>query len=216
MSAVRRPKNHASLMCDISDWQGGFDARAYARAGRVAVMIKAAEGTGAGGASRYAERVQAAHAAGLRVVHYQLLHAEDGRAQAEYLHGQSAQLFRRGDRLLADIEEPELPSARAVEISAAWLTQLEARGHTGLLAYLCASYGARRQLARLRFAGFIIADYGTWQLPNALDRMELGRRCLGRQFTDGVNGARPHTAAGITGPVDCTRLTSAGRRLIEA
>jgi hypothetical protein len=214
-------------MCDVSDYQRSVDPRTYSRAGRMALMIKAAEGMGQAGAALWAERAHRAHATGLRVVHYHYLDhgpqwpavVASGAAQGRYLAALVAPHFSPGDRLCADLELEGLTAPEAWGILEGWISALEARGHTDLIGYTFRAYmGERPQLKRARLAGWIIADYGLFgQLPSLLDRYVLGKAtCLGRQFTDGTNGAGPHTAAGISGPVDCTRLTTAGRKLLEA
>lgn len=205
--------NHESLICDISDWQSAFDARAYRRAGRAAIMIKASEGTGYAGASRHAERAAAAHAAGLRVLHYAFLEGGDGAAQAAALLAATERVWRPGDRLVADVEV-----GSAVGAVEGWARACRAAGHTGLLLYTYRGFcGSWLRAAAPHFAGAIIADYGRRQLPTLRDRVAARPlRLVGRQFTDGTEGARPHRCAGIAGPVDCTRLTTWGRRLIMA
>ena len=204
-------RSHASLMCDISDWQAGFDAYAYRRSGRVAIMIKACEGRGFAGASHHAQRAIEAHGAGLRVVHYAFLDASPGADQAAVLRQAVEPVWRPGDRLCADVEVQGAPGALG-----AWRAALEASGHSGLLLYTYRGFTGS-WMGAAKGMGLILADYGWSQLPSLLDRLAAhGLPLAGRQFTDGVSGADPHMAAGISGPVDCTRLTSWGRRLIEA
>lgn len=206
------PGRGASLVCDISDYQSSFDARRYRREGHVAIMLKAAEGLSDAGASTYAQRAQAAHAEGLRVLHYHYLSGEGGKAQGAFLEERTRPYWQPGDRLVADVEVDAAAGALG-----SWAAILHRLGHTGLLGYTYRAFGPVPELRRTPLAGWIVADYDGRQRVSVLDRLAFrGAAVLGKQFTDGVNGARPHVAAGISGPVDCTRYTRKGLALLLA
>lgn len=220
---ARRFSPAERLMNDYSDYQDSVSARAQRRAGRRIVMIKAAEGIGKGGAIMYRSRVQAAHAEGLRVIHYHYLHWDVlGHSQARFLLDTIAGLFKPGDRLCADIEAP-LPGneqgslGASVHTSAGWAAELHRHGHTGLVGYASRGWPQLRALTQSGwFSGWLIAEYGTLRRPTPIDYAAVGRHAVifGRQFTDGTAGPGPHTGPGISGPCDCSWLTTAGCEFI--
>lgn len=196
------------LMADISDYQEHFDPRKYRRAGHAAIMIKAAEGLGVAGAILHRRRANEAHAEGLRVVHYAYLHGFSG--EGAHLVSRVADVWKDGDVLCADAE---IPSANRLQL---WRTELRDAGHKEPIGYSGQSFlNERAAWASLLGAGWIIADYGTLKIPNLADRRAARTQCLGRQYTDGVNGAGPRACAGI-GACDITWLTNAGiKRILE-
>jgi GH25 family lysozyme M1 (1,4-beta-N-acetylmuramidase) len=219
---VSRYGHNARLMNDVSDYQLTVNMRSQRRAQRRVICIKAAEGLGNGGAVRYAERVRAAHAEGLRVIHYHYLHWDVlGRTQALYLLDRIKPVWKDGDRLMADIEA-ELPGNEqggrgvAVSCTEGWAAELHRHGHTSLIGYAPRAFPQLKAIAQTHaFEGWIVAEYGTLRRPTLLDRRAVGgATILGRQFTDGVSGPTPHAGPGVSGPCDCSWLTTAGCRLI--
>lgn len=203
------------LMNDISDYQTIFDPFRYKRAGHKVIMIKAVEGNGHPGAMLHQARAKAAHAAGLRVVHYGFLRELNGLEQARALldacHG-SSEVWRQGDVLCADVEDENFNTNTAITITREWAEELRRNRHPEPVGYSGRSYLTERAgLAKTIPHGWIIADYGIFKAPNLGDyRACKGSVCLGRQFTDGQLGPNPHMASGISGAVDCSWLTKAG------
>jgi GH25 family lysozyme M1 (1,4-beta-N-acetylmuramidase) len=200
------------FMADVSDYQTSVDMQRYRRAGRTAIMIKAGQGLGFGGASLYRQRVLAAHAVGLRVIHYWYVEPDvPAGLTILSLASQLDSRFHAGDRICWDVETGD-PAA-----AARWLAEAQSRlrerlGQAGI-AYTYADYlarGGRALAATSRW--WIIADYESRLLgvQSAL-RLPAGQ-LLGQQFTDGTIGGPPRSVPGVRGPCDDTILTSRGYR----
>lgn len=206
--------NAGYLMNDISDYQAGFDANKYARTGRKAIMIKAVEGTSwAAGGVNHRQRALAAHAAGLKVVHYAFIRPMPGTSQAIMLLSTVKTCWEDGDVLCADVEDQTLHEQAAAKIVGDWCATLKAHGHEHPIGYSGRAYLEERPklVTSGTIKGWITADYGTLRGASPIDKAACRPRpCFGRQFTDGEIGPQPHTCGGITGPVDCTMLTQEG------
>lgn len=206
----------ARLVCDVSDYQQVYDPVRYRRAGRRAIMIKGCEGGSHAGGLLHAHRARASHAEGLRVLTYAFLRPLSGAVQARTLLEVVANSgWRQGDLLVADIEDVTMSAHDAMTILIEWRDVLGKNGHISPAGYSGRAYlNERKGLADV-LGGWIVAEYGTWKHASPLDIRACGRsRCLGRQFTDGVLGPKPHTVAGVSGAVDCSYLTKTGARLI--
>lgn len=94
-----------TLAADISDNNAMFDARAYASAGHVLVMIKATQGTGFT-SSTWQPRVRDAHGQRLAVGHYHYCQPDDNPVlEARHFWGTVRPHFNpHVDRLLLDLE----------------------------------------------------------------------------------------------------------------
>lgn len=209
-------------MRDVSDYQVAVDPARVRREGSLAIMIKAAEGlTNApgveNGALRHDERSRRSHDVGMRVVHYHLLHAESGLEQARVLLHAIDNDWRAGDRLLADVENASgfSDGEEAKTVVGEWREELRKNRHTSPLGYTNRAWQFIDDVVEELTSGWLIADYGFTRRPTILDHLAVGRvPLLGRQFTNGLVGARPRTCNGISGPVDCTWLTDAGVQTI--
>jgi Glycosyl hydrolases family 25 len=213
---MRGVREQERLVRDVSDYQATVSPDRVFRAGSRALMVKACEGLSTAGAQHHRERSDAAHRLGLRVLHYGFLHDESGTEQALQLLAAVEHCWAPGDRLVADIEVLFAGGAGSARANLdGWRDTLHRAGHRSPLGYTYRGYPYLRQIKGALQSGWIIADYGTWQRPNVLDRLAIaGVPLLGRQFTDGTTGAQPRNCPGISGPVDCTRLTNAGVKTI--
>lgn len=208
------PPNHL-LYADISDYQPGFDARAYARSGRKLVMIKAGEAMSAAGAARWATRTNDAHAAGLHVIHY--LFAQLGTPAPASLAAYCARIrpeWDRGDHMLIDVEQASGPASAAARWLAAAQRYLVDEQHAPRAsAYTDEAYAAE--------GGKQLLEQADWWVIAAYDGRLLGvrgtpvlpgkARLLAKQYTDGQTGAAPHVTPGI-GACDSNILTRAGAK----
>lgn len=214
-----RVREAERLVRDVSDYQQGVSPEQVRRAGSRALMVKACQDveTGAAaGTGSYAYRVDRAHAHDLRVLHYAYMGATAGAAQAHTLLHAIEGHWRPGDRLVADIEITyNGGDGEAAAVLLGWREELRKAGHTSPLGYTYKAYPYLSKIAALLASGWILADYGKVRRPLGWVGLPAkGVPLLGRQFTDGQDGAEPHTCPGITGPVDCTWLTDAGVAMI--
>jgi hypothetical protein len=214
--------NQQQLFADISDYQTTFDARAYAIAGRTVIMIKTGEATSANGAVLAPARIEAAHANRLHVIHYLFAHLDvDPIAQLQAYLERARPLWHPGDRMELDIEDASGDPQAAIP----WLTEAQR--------YLTQHEGAPRAIAYtneayLAEAGPQLANQADWWHIAAYDGLLLGRgtphlprhthpntRLLAKQYTNGQEGAQPHTAPGL-GPCDNNILTPHGANYLKA
>lgn len=207
--------SQAELMADISDYQITYNAQRYARAGRRAIMLKAADANTPNGAEHYPARADASHALNLIVVHYVIVRFDvSPLATIDFYLDRIRPHWRKGDRMLIDVEEYSGHPAKSpgwVETAQLHLAHCRAPRAWG---YTNESYmqEAGRQLANTA-PFWLIAAYdgmllgpGTPKLPR-FSKTQLA----GKQYTDGLLGAQPHVAPGI-GSCDDTILTAAGQR----
>lgn len=213
------PPQH-QLMADISDYQATVDLRAYRRAGRRLIMIKAADHDTPAGAIRYPTRAHEAHRLGLHVIHYIMAQfATPAAATVDYAVRRILPLWRHGDQILIDVEDYSGPPQQATP----WLKAAQTRLHDHHKAPKALAYTNEAYLAA---AGAELADEAPDWIIAAYDGLLLGRgtpilphrthaQLLGKQYTDGQIGAQPHIAPGI-GPCDNTILTCTGTRHLLA
>lgn len=201
------------LMADISNNNLGFDAHAYRAAGHGVVAIKATEGVG-GLQRTHALWADAAHRAGVKVVHYHFAHPDthrNGIGEAlDFLRAVEAH-WRRGDRVCVDVE---LQAAAGVDTNAyieSFVGTLRRHRTRGGLARVGVAHGwlytgtfyAREHGLRLpRGWRLWLADYS-----NPVLGARFGMRPWAHQFTDGDHGPLPHGLAGVRGPCDVSALS---------
>lgn len=198
----------SSYMADLSNNNPHFDAAAYRKAGHRVIALKATEGVG-GYQAIHGTRTAAAHADGVKVVHYHFAHPEnhpDGRVEAREFWTHVKPHYRRGDRLCLDIEvNPGRTSIPAYV--RAFVGELARLGHQHTWVYTYTSYAREHGVLTIVPAGcrLWLADY------QKLSRTPAGLpRLWAHQFTDGRSGPQPHAMAGI-GQCDVSRLSARAR-----
>jgi hypothetical protein len=205
------------LFADISDYQSQFNASRYARSGRRVLMVKHGEGEGNAGGELAADRIGRAHHVGVRVIHYLMARYNDPpdvclRNFCERIKP----TWHTGDKMELDIEAYSGPPDRAAE----WVAEAQR--------FLELDQSAPRRFAMgytnesyLLEGGPRLWNLVDWWHIATYDGRLLGRggeprlprgckaKLLGKQYTDGVQGAYPRSAPGI-GPCDDSILTRAG------
>lgn len=190
----------AELFADIYS-DDHFNAHAYRSAGHRVIAIKATEGAGYVN-PHHAAWVDAAHAAGLAVVHYHFCRPENGNAGGQGAHFWNAvrPRYHRGDRLAFDLETGNPRTAGA------WLREADAMvcqlnggappdrpvGYT-YLSYFNEAGGT----LSLRSHAWWMAAWGA--LLRLRTRLAGGQYLWAQQFTDGHFGPEPHRFAGVIG-----------------
>lgn len=204
------------LFSDISDYQSEFNAARYARSGRRVVMVKHGEGEGNAGGDLAAQRIAQAHHVGLRVIHYLMaLYRDPPDVCMRNFCERVKPTWRPGDKMELDIEAYSGPPDRAAE----WVHEAQrfleldaaaprrmAMGYTGE-AYLIEAGPRLWNLVDW----WHIATYDGLLLGRGEPRLPRGckAKLLGKQYTDGILGAYPHSSPGI-GPCDDSILTRGG------
>jgi hypothetical protein len=184
------------LFADISSNNSSFDARAYASAGHLIIMIKATEATDYLN-PRYAEWVAAAHASRLSVLHYHFCRPEHGDplSEARWFWDQARPHFKPGvDRLVLDLETGN------EETWPGFLAELdnELVRYSTLEAQLYTFGSALSSQLKIRSRRFHVAAWGPEQPGGALRRLPAGS-LWAWQYTNGLTDTArgPTTFAGI-------------------
>lgn len=197
------------LMADVSNNNPGFDARAYHAAGHRAVAIKATEGVG-GHQITHGPWTDAAHHAGLRVIHYHFArpdtHATPAGEALDFLAAVEPH-WRRGDRVCLDLEVAPIVAGDADRYVRGFARAMrQRRGRVGSRhAWLYTGTFYFREHGLRLPAGWRLwlADYA---VPVLGARPGVAR-VWAHQFTDGRNGPLPHGVAGVAGPCDVSALS---------
>lgn len=190
----------ARFMADLSNNNAHFDAHAYRKGGHRVVALKATEGVG-GRQGIYVERVNAAHRAGLFVVHYHFArpdHHSTSTAEAADFLSYIKPHVRKGDRVALDLE---VQPGRSMDLNAYSrnfahiVRQRIGHKHGWLYSYsaFISEHGLRVPSGwRLWLANYSapVPHRGSWT----------------HQFTNGISGPSPHSMAGV-GQIDVSMLT---------
>jgi hypothetical protein len=201
---------------DESDNNSGtFNAREYHRAGHRVYACKATQGL-TGSQPPYALRVNEAHAAGLKVIHYHFAEPAlgDPEDQMRFFLKTLEGHFIEGDRAVLDIEWPGLSRVQTIGWAKAAFAFLHSHGHPGAPIYTGLSFLLEYGHELVPPSGEMwVADYGrpgetSQQIWNEVGRSIPPGRLFAVQQTDGVQGPEPHTLPGIGGPCDVSRLAS--------
>lgn len=204
----------ALYFADESDNNTGvFNARAYHNAGHRVYACKATQGL-TGSQPPYALRVNEAHAAGLKVIHYHFAEPATGdpEGQMRFFLKTLEGHFIEGDRAVLDIEWPGLSREQTIGWAHSAFHYLHEHGHPGAPLYTGLSFllGYGKELVPPS-GEMWIADYGrpgetVTQIWNEVGRSIPPGNLLAVQFTDGATGPEPHTLPGIDGPCDVSKL----------
>lgn len=195
MAWPRKAKPDA-LAADISSNNRSFNAHQYASAGHLLIIIKATQGTNFTNPTHQVW-TRDAHAAGLAVMHYHFCDGASPLLEAQHFWATVKPLWRNGDRLAIDFEQPALGALgpRGPAYLAALDHELHKHSGQWAIGYTFAS--ALSPSLRVQSGKWWVAAFGnTWpararrQLPNGT--------MWAWQFTDGLEGAQgPRGAAGI-------------------
>lgn len=197
---------------DISSNNSFFDAADYRRGGHLLIAIKATQGTGYVNPD-YARWVEEAHKAGLVVLHYHFAATQDARAEAKHFLQTIGPHFKKGkDQTVLDLEvttQPGYSITDPVNYRKWFDAELFRYGHRPVL-YSYASY-LREHGSGLRPASkkIWVADYETHPKGG------WWGNSWAWQFTDGVNGPRPHSCMGI-GQCDVSEINTASYLRLRA
>lgn len=194
---------------DISSNNSFFDAEDYRRGGHLLIAIKATQGTGYVNPS-YAKWVEEAHKAGLTVLHYHFAATNDPKAEAQHYLNTIAPHFKKGkDQTVLDLEvtvqdNPGQGYTLTDPVNFRKWFDIETfrRGHHPVL-YSYASYlrkygpGLNPASKKIWVADYETHPQGGWW-----------GKSWAWQFTDGVNGPKPHSCMGI-GRCDVSEINPA-------
>lgn len=188
-------------MVDLSSNNPEFDAHAYRKAGHRVVALKATEGETFTDPD-YGARVKAAHAAGLKVVHYLFCRPDNHSNPAGEVHHFLTVIRRhlkKGDRVCLDVEKGSPTQAYVDE--AARLVVIGLKGTKVTKAGWLYSYTGFLNDHKLRAPKgwrLWLADYR--MLPKVLaSGLGRPRSIHAHQFTDGQQGHAPRKLAGTGG-----------------
>lgn len=184
------------LFADISSNNAGFDAAAYRRAGHRLVAIKASEGEGYINPD-HALWSRAAHANGLRVLHYHFCQppVEGGHSsEAAHFWRVVKPTWEKGDLMAFDLEVTNDRGWESLRLYVGHqITQLvRISGHR---ARLYASESFLRSLAPIGLVPGGLCWVAKWSPGDP--SLPRGLRTWAKQYTDGREGPKPHAFAGV-------------------
>jgi GH25 family lysozyme M1 (1,4-beta-N-acetylmuramidase) len=189
---------------DINNFTGRFDAHQVASAGALLVAVLATDGLNFTSPS-YAHQVAAARFAGLPVWHYHFARPElhpTGAGEMTAFWRAVRPHYRKGDRLVLDVERMHPGGARALADYVRhldWLLHEISGIHqvTYIPDSLFRQCGARLQTLANEYW---IASWG-----GHVARLRAGRRMIAQQISNGQEGSEPFRYPGI-GACDTNRL----------
>lgn len=197
------------LFVDISSNNGpdAFNASAYAKAGHLMIGIKATEGQDYLN-PYHARQVTDAHAHRVAVLHYHFITGSGAILEARHFWAAVKPLWRRGDRLAGDFEEPALMKlgASANEYLAVFDHELERLSGVKMIGYTFRS--ALDDFALRVLSGkWWVASFGSKWPAGAFRRLPGSSTMWAWQFTNGTIGAPgPRGLTGIAGRSDVSVL----------
>lgn len=207
-----KPKRHKIpaaryLMADLSSNNDQVDLAAYKAAGHRAIALKATEGVSFIDPT-YVSRVGKAHALGLKVVHYHFARPDNhptAAPEAVFFAKVVKPHLKRGDRVCLDLEKDTAHQtvnlSRYAQEFLDDVSKLLKVSYPWLYSYTAFIRGnALKTPSKTRLW---LADYSA-PILGARGRIT---DIWAHQFTNGVNGPRPHSMAGLGSHVDVSKLS---------
>lgn len=196
------------LFADLSSNNGAnaFDAAAYAKAGHLIIGIKASEGDSYVN-PYHSGWTSSAHTHHVAVLHYHFITGSGAILEARHFWNTVKPLWRDGDRLAGDFEQPALGKlgAGANEYLAIFDHELERLSGQQMIGYTFRS--ALSSTLRVLSGKWWVASFGDAWPAGRFRRLANGS-LWAWQFTDGKLGAAgPRGLTGINGRCDVSVLS---------